>query len=294
MILPAAGPGGALPETRWEVGFRQEMEETLRASARVVVTLEWAGARLRCCLPPAGMRAWLSARMPDLDLDELPEPLYAAAVEALVDEVLDAAGALGNGPARLVDLALDGDAAAGLEHEWTLRLRNAESGMTGFVILSCDGLGLMLLAGALGQRLSAPQTLDPAAVPVRMRAEVGACTLSLAELRGLAEGDVVFLDEHRVDGQGQLWMRLDTRWGLGLRAQDGKLVVAQAWEKVMSDESVAVSDEDGVFPGARRFARLRRAMRTRMPARTGTERARRLAWTSAWCRCGWTSTWANA
>jgi type III secretion protein Q len=257
VILPAAGPGGALPETRWEVGFRQEMEETLRASARVVVTLEWAGARLRCCLPPAGMRAWLSARMPDLDLDELPEPLYAAAVEALVDEVLDAAGALGNGPARLVDLALDGDAAAGLEHEWTLRLRNAESGMTGFVILSCDGLGLMLLAGALGQRLSAPQTLDPAAVPVRMRAEVGACTLSLAELRGLAEGDVVFLDEHRVDGQGQLWMRLDTRWGLGLRAQDGKLVVAQAWEKVMSDESVAVSDEDGVFPaGARRFGAL--------------------------------------
>ena len=221
------------------------------------MTLEWAGARLRCCLPPAGMRAWLSARMPDLDLDELPEPLYAAAVEALVDEVLDAAGALGNGPARLVDLALDGDAAAGLEHEWTLRLRNAESGMTGFVILSCDGLGLMLLAGALGQRLSAPQTLDPAAVPVRMRAEVGACTLSLAELRGLAEGDVVFLDEHRVDGQGQLWMRLDTRWGLGLRAQDGKLVVAQAWEKVMSDESVAVSDEDGVFPaGARRFGAL--------------------------------------
>ena len=49
------------------------------------MTLEWAGARLRCCLPPAGMRAWLSARMPDLDLDELPEPLYAAAVEALVD-----------------------------------------------------------------------------------------------------------------------------------------------------------------------------------------------------------------
>ena len=72
--------------------------------------------------------------------------------------------------------------------------------------------------GALGQRLSAPQTLDPAAVPVRMRAEVGACTLSLAELRGLAEGDVVFLDEHRVDGQGQLWMRLDTRWGLPARA----------------------------------------------------------------------------
>ena len=34
VILPAAGPGGALPETRWEVGFRQEMEETLRASAR--------------------------------------------------------------------------------------------------------------------------------------------------------------------------------------------------------------------------------------------------------------------
>ena len=62
------------------------------------------------------------------------------------------------------------------------------------------------------------------------------------------------LTPRRLDGQGQLWMRLDTRWGLGLRAQDGKLVVAQAWEKVMSDESVAVSDEDGVFPaGARRF-----------------------------------------
>ena len=27
VILPAAGPGGALPETRWEVGFRQEMEK---------------------------------------------------------------------------------------------------------------------------------------------------------------------------------------------------------------------------------------------------------------------------
>ena len=26
VILPAAGPG-ALPETRWEVGFRQEMEK---------------------------------------------------------------------------------------------------------------------------------------------------------------------------------------------------------------------------------------------------------------------------
>lgn len=248
VTLPAAGQGGTLPETRWEVGFRQEMEEALRASAGVVVTLEWAGARLRCCMPPAGLRAWLSARMPDLDLDQLPEPLYAAAVEALVDEVLEAAGALGNGPARLVDLVLDGDAAAGLEHEWMLRLRNAETGMTGFVILSCDGLGLMLLAGALGQRLSAPQTLDPAALPVRMRAEVGASTLSLAELRSLAEGDVVFLDEHRVDGQGQLWMRLDTRWGLGLRAQDGKLVVAQAWERIMSDESANVSDEDGVFP----------------------------------------------
>ena len=164
VILPRRGPRVARcrkPVGRWASDRRWRK----RCAPRPVVDAGMGRRAPALPLAAGGMRAWLSARMPDLDLDELPEPLYAAAVEALVDEVLDAAGALGNGPARLVDLALDGDAAAGLEHEWTLRLRNAESGMTGFVILSCDGLGLMLLAGALSP--VAPQTLDPAAVPVR-------------------------------------------------------------------------------------------------------------------------------
>ncbi|MHC3910186.1 type III secretion system cytoplasmic ring protein SctQ [Achromobacter marplatensis] len=241
---PLEGAGPDAKPVHWEVTFTREVDEAVRVSSRVIAHIEWAGARLRLCMPETGIDVWLTARMPDLDLGELPEPLYAAAVEALLDEVLGALGAAGNGPARLLELTLDGNASVGLEHEWMLRLHSVESGMTAFACLSCDALGLMLLAGLMGRQPSTAQTLDTSAIPVRVRALLGATTLNRAHLSGLAARDVVLFDDSYIDGHGELWLTLDTQWGVCVREEHGQLVVTKTWKKIMDTNVGTAADEE--------------------------------------------------
>lgn len=243
-IPPLDGEGEGASPVRWEATFTREVEDAVRLSSRVVAQIEWAGSRLRFCMPETGTYAWVAARMPDLDLGDLPAPLYAAAVEALIDEVLQALGATGNGPARLLELSIDGKASEALEHEWMLRLHNVESGMTAFACLSCDALGLMLLAGLLGKRQPARQTLDTSAVSVKVRALLGAATLTRKQLRSLRQRDVVLFEDNYIDAHGELWLTLDTAWGLRVREEQGKLVVTKTWSKLVdTDVETPVDDE---------------------------------------------------
>ncbi len=234
-----AAPDQNSGQGRWELQFSTLLDPAVRMAADSSALVEWAGARLRLSLPTSSVKAWLAARMPDLELDDLPPPLHGAAVQALLDEGLEALQLTGNGPAQVMELTMDGVQPAPFEHEWMLTLRSVPSGVTAFGCLSCDTLGLMLLAGLLGRRSAPAPVRQVEDVPLRVRAVIGACTLSEAQLRSLAPRDVVLLDEHCVDAGGELWLTLDGGATLRAREENGALIITQPWRKPMQADTEA-------------------------------------------------------
>lgn len=232
--VPADGDAAA--GATWRLGFAPGAPEPLRDAAAWRIDLEWAGASLRLHLPAGALTAWTNARLPALGPDELPEPLRAAALETLLDEALAAlASRSSGGPLRV--RGMDAGDAPRLPHAWTLAARSAASGDTVLAVLETDDLGLMMLAGMLAQLPPAAHAHDDGALPVRLRAVVGAATLPAAELRSLGGGDVILLDEYLVGPQGELWLAAPHGQGLRVRAEKSSYFVTQGWTSLMTDTS---------------------------------------------------------
>lgn len=233
VTLPPAE--GAPQASAWRVGLTPGAPDALRAAANWRADLEWAGAALRLHLPRGAATAWLNARAPDLAVGPVPEPLLAAALEALLGEVAAAlSGASPGGPLRVVDTGAVGPAP--LAHVWTVSARADATGDVAYAVLEADDLGLMLLAGLLGRvEPAASDAIDADALPVLLRAELGAAWLPASELRSLGSGDVVLLDEYLVNAQGELWLGIPRRQGLRVRAEGNSFIVTQGWSPLMTE-----------------------------------------------------------
>jgi type III secretion protein Q len=191
------------------------------------VIAEWAGAPFHVTLPAATGDLWLRARFPELDLPQLPDPLRATALEDASTRVLSAVNALQRGPARIDSVSTQAP-AAGLAHRFDVELASGEQVL--YATLATDSLGLMLMGGALAQRLPSPGPLDSDALPFVLRAEIGTTALDAAVARSLAVGDAVFIEHAWIAQDGELWLGQDG-WGLRAKYEDKRLAVTQPFNK---------------------------------------------------------------
>src|SRR5690606_30964987 len=122
-----------------------------------------------------------------------------------------------------------------LPHAWTLTARAQANGHTVLAVLEADDLGLMLLAGLLAAARPAAGAIDEDALPIRLRAEVGAARLPADELATLVSGDVILLDEYLVGPQGELWLAIPQGQGLRVRAEQSSYLVTQGWTRLMTE-----------------------------------------------------------
>lgn len=235
------------PVTEWRLGFTAGISDALRETVTLTATLEWAGTRLYLRLPECVCRVWLGARMPDLDLGVLPKALKALALETLLSEVLGGLNeVLQGGPIRVLELSENQAAQpAGLPHAWTLTVcsQGAANEMF-YAALEADGLGLMLLAGLLSK---APPVLNDIAgddIPVRVRAQLGHASVSVAELATLASHDIIFFDEYYASPEGELWLTVSDGQGIRVKPEQSTLIVTQGWTSLMTQTPQATSDTD--------------------------------------------------
>nr|MBF0685030.1 type III secretion system cytoplasmic ring protein SctQ [Pseudomonas sp.] len=231
--LPAAGPDSAA--SVWQLRFTAGVMPAVRDAASIHARVEWAGARLSVALPEVACRTWLQTHGPGLDLDPLPLPLAAAAVETMLANVLAALDAVsGSGPAKVLGVGTDEAGCTDLPHAWSLTVRSHSTGQSFFCTLHTDGLGLMLLAGALSSLPATNNDLDLDSVPVAVCAFVGRTVLSAAELRCLQLHDVVLLDQYLVDSQGELWLTVCGGQSLRIRQEQSSFIVTQGWTTIMN------------------------------------------------------------
>ncbi|MFC4297789.1 type III secretion system cytoplasmic ring protein SctQ [Castellaniella hirudinis] len=242
--LPALEGAEAAPGV-WRLGLTPGATPALRQAASLRSDLEWAGAALRLSLPPSALAAWTDARLPDLGPGELPEVLQAAALETLLAEAVAALTPVSaGGPVRVLTEPRD----VVLPHVWTLSARAEARGETVLAVLESDDLGLMLLAGLLGQVPPGAGGIDEAALPVRLRAEIGRAVLSVDELHALDAGDVILLTEYLVDTTGGLWLGIPQGQGLRVRAEQASYLVTQGWTSLMAQTDSPVEDTSSAEP----------------------------------------------
>lgn len=237
--LPAAEGAETVPQD-WLLSLSPSVPETLRQAAGHRVDLKWAGASLRVRATPGALLAWVNARLPSLDLEALPEALQEAALETALGEALAALEPLAAAdPPRVASEATD----VSLPHVWTFSARSLPDGDPALLVLEADDLGLMLLARLLKQaNPDAPGGLDDAALPMTLRAELGRAVLPLSELRSLAGGDVILLDEYLVDQRGELWLCVPQGQGVRVRAEHSSYLVTQGWTTLMNQNPPAPDD----------------------------------------------------
>ena len=234
-IALALPPAEGAQASAWHVSLTPGAPDALRAAADWRADLEWAGAALRLHLPRGAATAWLNARAPDLAAGAaLPEPLLGAALESLLGETVAALARVSpGGSPRVLETGADANAAP-LAHVWTVSAR-AATGDVAYAVLETDDFALMLLAGLLGQTTpGADNAIDPDALPVTLRAELGAAWLPASELRALQPGDVVLLTEYLVTAQGELWLGIPQGQGLRVRAESSSYTVTQGWTSLMT------------------------------------------------------------
>jgi type III secretion protein Q len=217
---------------KWRLAFSLGAPQGLADAADLSADLEWSGARMRLRLPAGAVSAWLQASLPELSIDDLPEPLLATAVETLLADVCGAlAGVSPGGAPRVSALPASGGP---LPHSWTLVAHHEESGHTAYALLECDGLGLMLLAGLLQRVAPAPNGVEVDSVAVLVRAVLGWTDIPAGELANLRRRDTLFIDHYQVTSEGELWLAVGSQ-GLRVRREAASYVVTQGWTSVMND-----------------------------------------------------------
>ena len=232
----------------WQISLTPGVAPGLLAADAYGAEIEWAGARLHLSLPRTAPTAWLSARHPDLEPAPLSDALAALALESLLADIqASVAGLSPAGPARV---SVAGAELPPLAHVWTLSARAQGSGDVIYARLAADGLGLMLLAGLLAQRAAPANGLALDALPVRVRAEIGAVTLPAAELGTLHVRDVLLLDHYFVSEQGELWLSAGQGQGLRVRADASTYIVTQGWTPLMTDTPADAAPQPDAPPSA--------------------------------------------
>lgn len=224
----------------WRIGFNYGVTQALRQSASFCAELEWAGASVRLHLPPNALSAWIGARLPELSSAPMPSVLQAAALETLLMEAVNALAVVASAGPPSVRPEIGSNS---LPHAWTLVIKARDSERVVLAVLEMDELGMMLLAGVLGQMpVGINSDVIAESMPLTLRAEIGTAGLLASDLRTLSSGDVILFDENLVGPQGELWLCLLTGQGVRVRAEQSSYLVTQGWTTLMTENTTPAAD----------------------------------------------------
>ncbi|AWQ07976.1 SctQ family type III secretion system cytoplasmic ring protein BscQ [Bordetella bronchiseptica] len=219
------------PAVRWHCALTPCVHGDLADGEMESLQLQWAGTYIGLTVPRAAAAGWLAARLPRFSGVELPEPIAAAALEAMLEEVCRGmAGLDQQGPVRV---ARQGGTPPVQPHRWTLTVRAPDGGVWR-AVLACDAWALQAVAAALDSVAPADGPVNPERVPVRLRADVGAASVTAGQLRTLRAGDVVLLAQYRVGDAGELWLSAGPS-AIRVRAEHASFRVTQGWTPIMTE-----------------------------------------------------------
>jgi type III secretion system YscQ/HrcQ family protein len=245
--LAAEGCTDTTPTT-WLLSMEPRAWQASVDAGGHVAFLDWGGALLSLALPRGSWDAWLRARLPDIDVDDLPAEFVDATVEAMVRDMLHGLrlGEVSEG-VRVLPEGPRTDQATCI-YAWRLTLQENGTMRTIVARLAADQAGLQRLADMMQRWAVHAADVSMDHIPVAMRARLGETVLSMRELRGLLPGDIVFFDRCLADAQGGVWFT--TPDGQGIRArpcpEDGasRYVITHEWSLLMTDDSFDDPAED--------------------------------------------------
>ncbi len=189
-----------------------------------VVQCSWAGAPFLIRLSAQACEAWIAARLPDIDVPELSAHFAGAALEYLLNDLINQLQALGRGPASISRIDRAPHAFSLPAHSFGMTLRRNGLHLRG--ALSTSTLGLMLMAGLVNMLEPADNVLADDALPIVLRAQIGTAMMTTQALGGLVQGDTVLMQHTQLGQSNQLWLTQDTI-GVLVQWQDMQLIVLQ-------------------------------------------------------------------
>jgi type III secretion protein Q len=224
--------------------------------------LDWAGATIQISMPESVCQGWLKEAFPDLDVPALPQAFSAALLESLLTDLIDTPALAQRGPVQLQSIGHDETLQnTSLPHQFGIYLERDAQRI--YANLSADNLGLMLIAGVVGEKKPGNQEADtaiheaPAALPVTTRVQIGQSRLELSEFLELQPGDTVLIAHSWVSQDRSLWIGSDE---IGFRARidenhvesgsNLQLIVSSPLEHkgvLMATDQPAEDDQKGVL-----------------------------------------------
>jgi type III secretion protein Q len=176
--------------------------------------LDWAGATIQISMPESVCQGWLKEAFPDLDIPALPQAFSAALLESLIANLIDSPALTQRGRVQLHSIGNEEPAQdKGLPHQFGIQLERHEQRI--HLRLSADNLGLMLIAGLVGERqpdvhqANNASQLAPDTLPVTIPVRIGQSRLDLSEFSGLSRGDTILIADNWVAHDSTLWIGWD-------------------------------------------------------------------------------------
>jgi len=240
------------PARQWHATLTATTTAAPPRADDMLVQLDWYGARLSLQVPERSLKIWMETQLPDLQFADLTAELRAAALDIWLQQLLnarqrslagDAPPSTSTAPAESMSSPRVISATSGADHNavplpfaWNITLRTEGAPRTP-VVLRADHAALELLAQAAISLPARTATAHLGALDVDVTVLIGGTTLSVAELHRLERGDVVLLDEYRVDTDGQLWLCAGPSAGVRIRADGGRYIVTQGWTPLMTEST---------------------------------------------------------
>lgn len=216
-----------------------------------LVHADWSGARFVLEIPDQACVTWLNRKLPGLDVAALPEPLLAAAVEAVMAEVVAGFRPQARRGRLQVASVQRAAAAPALPHVFLIHLACQESDAEVRALLHADALGLLVIAGLLNRVEPDLNALSEDRIRMPLRLAIGTTLVRQGALAVLARHDIVLIDECWLEAGAE-----GTR-NLLLMAGDGRVRVAldgvcctvlESWEKSVSQAAGDHDDDEPLVP----------------------------------------------
>lgn len=221
---------------------------------------EWSGGRFVLSLPNDALAEFLAAAQLYDPAQALPDALAELLLEAVFAEVFDALRPLGRGVPQLLQ-AQRSDAQPGFagSHALALHIKSVGSSNVLALHLQADAMGLLVVAGAVAKRAPMRHGLRED-MPLPLRVMIGRSDLPQRDVAALAVGDVLLLQDCRLDPLQQLWLAATPSHGVLVKLAVSqhphpdavspdlanaehavhaplRLLVVQAWSSLMTDAS---------------------------------------------------------
>lgn len=246
-VLPAQGSGD-MPAATWQFSLAPCGPAAPGEAPGRVVWFDWMDTSLSLRVPAHACNAWLAARLPDLDIGDLPEEFLDAAMEAMARDILGVLGMEELSAGIKVVPPVTGAAVPTCVHVWRLTLHEPRTMRTIVAHLAADDAALQSLADALRRWPPRRAAQCPDHIPIAVRARAGEAEIPVMTIRTLSPGDILLFDHNLVAPDGGVWLTTPDGQALGVRPCRGeghsRYVVTQEWSLLVMDDTLGDTFKD--------------------------------------------------